>query len=227
MNVLTTEHQREVFAAGAFIRVVNWHNTPMSERHQLKAELASYASHYEPVVPEDLDRFYETGKWGKTKPGLIVAFYDGYLNNATVAAPVCDELGLTAWFFPPTTFPSVAPESQRDYADAHEIILVPEERQQSSLAMTWSEIESISRRHVVAGHTANHAAANEVLTAADVEREVLEPIRLIHEMTGRLPPAFAWLHGTAFDPNSVACRAVRDAGIRYLASNTAYQRIGD
>ena len=56
---------------------------------------------------------------------------------------------------------------------------------------------------------------------------VLEPVRLITEVTGTRPPAFAWLFGTPFDPSSVAGRAVLDAGIRYAVSNTAYQRIAD
>lgn len=227
MSILTTHYQRGAFASGAFLRVVNWHNTPQSERATLRAELAWYAERHDPVLPEDLDRLFETGHWGKSKPGFIPVFYDGYLNNATVAAPVCEELGITAWFFPPTGFLSVRPEQQREYADSHHITLVDEERNQPSLAMTWDDLEVISRRHVVAAHTANHAQARNVMTAEDVEREVLEPVRLITEITGKRPAAFAWLYGTAFDPSAIAGRAVLDAGIRYAVSNTAYQRIAD
>jgi peptidoglycan/xylan/chitin deacetylase (PgdA/CDA1 family) len=227
MTILTADYQREVFASGAFVRVVNWHNTPESERGKLRAELAWYAKRYDPVLPEDLDRFFETGHWGKSKPGILPVFYDGYLNNATVAAPVCDELGISAWFFPPTAFLSVDPTEQRAYADAHHITLVPQEREQPRLAMSWDDLEVISRRHVVAAHTANHTQARHIVTTADVEREVLEPVRLIEAVTGTRPPAFAWLYGTPFDPSSLAWRAVLDAGIRYAVSNTVYQRIGD
>lgn len=227
MSILTAEHQRASFASGAFLRVVNWHNTPEAERAKLRTDLASYAQHYEPVSPEDLDRLFETGQWRKPKPGFIPVFYDSYLNNATVAAPVCDELGLTAWFFPPTAFLSVPPDDQRAYANAHNIDLVEEERDQPALAMTWEHIEVISRRHVVAAHTANHVQASEVQTRQDVEREVLAPVRQIEQVTGVRPPAFAWLYGTPFDPSSVAGRALIDAGVRYAVSNTAYQRIAD
>ena len=180
-----------------------------------------------PVEPADLDRLFEMVRWDRSRPGFIPVFYDGYLNNATVAAPVCDELGITAWFFPPTAFLSVAPAEQAGYADAHDITLVDEERDQPSLAMSWEDLEAISRRHVVAAHTANHSQARHIVTVEDVEREVLEPVRRIEEVTGTRPPAFAWLYGTPFDPSSVAGRAVLDAGIRYAVSNTAYQRIAD
>lgn len=227
MSIVTTEHQREAFASGSFLRIVNWHNTPLSERADLRADLAWYAERHEPVLPDDLDRLFETGHWGRSRPGFIPAFYDGYLNNATVAAQVCDELGITAWFFPPTGFLSVAPAEQAAYADAHDITIVDDERDQPSLAMTWDDLERISRNHVVAAHTANHVQARHIVTAADVEREVLEPARRITEVTGRRPPAFAWLFGSAFDPASIAWQGVLDAGIRYAVSNTAYQRIGD
>ena len=227
MSILTTHYQREAFASGAFLRVVNWHNTLESERAKLRAELAWYAERHDPVLPGDLDRLFETGKWTRSKAGFIPAFYDGYLNHATVAAPVCDELGITAWFFPPTAFLSVKPAQQREYADAHDIDLVAEELDQPAFAMTWSDLEVISRRHVVAAHTANHVPARGIVTAEDAEREVLEPVRLIEEVTGARPPAFAWLGGAPFDLSSAAGRAVLGAGIRYQVSNTAYQRIAD
>ncbi len=226
MSVLTTGGVRDAFGAGEFLRVVNWHNTPEAERSTLRRELAWYAERYDPVLPSDLDRLFETGRWGRDRPGFVPAFYDGYLNHATVADPVCNELGITAWFFPPTAFLSVEPALQREYADAHDIDLVEEERDQPALAMTWDHLEAISRRHVVGAHSANHVQAGQVLSQQDVEREVLEPVRRLTEVTGVRPPAFAWLFGTPFDPASVAGRALLDAGIRYQVSNTAYQRIG-
>jgi hypothetical protein len=227
MSILTTNFQREAFAAGAFLRVVNWHNTPESQRGVLRAELASYAADYDPVLPSDLDRLFETGVWGKSKPGLIAVFYDSFLNNATVAAPVCDELGLTAWFFPVTAVLSIDPKDHREYATKHHLTQIEEERNQPAVSMTWDDLEVISRRHIIAAHTANHAAAVDIITAADVEREVLEPVRSIEQLTGIRPPAFAWLHGTAFDADTVAGQALLDTGIRYAVSNTAYQRIAD
>lgn len=227
MSVLTSEFQGQAFAHGSFLRVVNWHNTPQAARHTLRAELSWYAGRYQPVLADDLDRLFDTGVWAGSKPGFIPVFYDSYRNNATVAAPVCDELGLTAWFFVPTAILSVPPEEQQEYARAHDMTQVEEERSQQQVAMTWDDVARISERHVVAAHTANHTAAVDVVSEADIEREVLGPIRMIEQVTGRRPPAFAWLYGTAFDPQSVACRAVRDAGVRYHVSNTVYQRIGD
>jgi hypothetical protein len=227
VSVLAADGVRQAFGGGAFLRVVNWHNTPVPERSTLRAELAWYLDRFDPVLPEHLDRFFDTGEWPLRRPGFVAAFYDGYLNNATVAAPVCDELGLPAWFFPPTTFLSVEPEHQREYADAHDIDLVDEERHQPALAMTWDHLAAISARHVVGAHTANHVEARHVRTAEDAEREVLGPVRRIEALTGRRPPAFAWLWGAPFDGASVAGQALLQAGVRYAFSNTVIQRIAD
>ena len=209
MSILTKDYQRQAFADGKLLRIVNWHNTPESQRGVLKAELSWYLDHYVPLLPEDLDRFTDTGEWHLPKPGFIPVFYDSYLNNATVAAPVCDELGLTAWFFPTTAILDVPPEEQSAYA------------------MTWDDLAVIAKRHVIAAHTANHAAAKDIVTPDDVEREITAPIRALTELTGVAPAAFAFLYGTPPDPATPAGRAVLDSGIRYATTNTAYLRIKD
>ena len=225
MSVTDRTHHRAALAGGAFVRVVNWHNTPERGRATLRAQLVAYLRDHRPVVPDDLDRLFDTGRWGHDRPGLLVAFYDGYRNGATVAAPVCDELGITAWFLPPTTFLDTPDEEQHAYADSHDIDLLPEEREQPRVAMTWEELEVISRRHVIAAHTANHVIFDEVLTPADVEQEVLTPIRRITEVTGRLPPAMVFRYGRPHDAASPAWQAAAAAGVRYALSNTAVERM--
>lgn len=219
------DHER-AFAEGRFLRVVNFHNTPASETEKLRRELGWYASQYECVTQEDLDAFYATGVWSKTRPGFLPVFYDGYQNNVTVADPICTELGLVAWFFPPTAFIATPVGEQRAFAKAHRITVVPEERRQERLAMTWDDLASISERHVVAAHTASHEQVSRVRSAKDVQREVSEPTRLIEAVTGRAPAAFAWLLGSPFAPDKPGNAALRDAGIRYLFSNTKVERLG-
>lgn len=226
-ETLSLRHQREAFASGQFLRIVNWHNTPEARRHTLRSELAWYLERYHPIGPDDLDRFFDTGAWHLDRPAFLPAFYDGYRNNATVAAPVCDELGIAAWFFPPTGFLDAPPEDQLAYATAHDITLLRDEEPETPWAMTWDDLAAISRRHVVAAHTAHHAAARQIITAADVEREITTPIRQITQLTGRTPPAFAFLFGTPPVPGTPAGDAVLASGVRYATTNTSFIRIAD
>lgn len=227
MSILTADHTRAAFAAGRFVRLVNWHNTPESMRETVRAELSWYLARYHPLLPEDLERFVDTGEWQLNRPGFIPTFYDSYANHATVAAPVCEELGISGWFFPPTAFLDVPREEQQAYARAHWIQLVPEEFDQSALAMTWDQLAVIAKKHVVGAHTANHTLAADITTATDIEREITTPIRQLRELTGKVPPGFAFLAGTVPDPATPAGAALMASGVPFAVTNTAYIRIAD
>ncbi|WP_084963895.1 polysaccharide deacetylase family protein [Thermoactinospora rubra] len=216
---------RAALREGRYLRVVNYHNTPQSTADQLRAELAAYAAAFACVTLEDLDRFYATGEWHLDRPGFIPVFYEGYLNNATVAAPICDELGIVAWFPIITRFVDCPVPDQRAFAEAHHIDLVEEELAAERLAMSWDDVARIAERHVVIPHTGSHEQISKVVTREDVEREIFEPRRAVERVTGREAPGFVWLYGAPYGMNPEQDAAVREAGYRYQISNTMIQRI--
>ncbi|MGE6736870.1 hypothetical protein, partial [Streptomyces sp. NPDC059900] len=170
--------------AGHFLRVVNYHNTPASWKDELVAELRGYKADFETVDVADLEQFARTGVWHKPRPGLLPVFYEGYRDNYDVAAAACEEAGVIGWFFVCTAFVDTPVEAQYDYALAHRIKLVSENPRGERLAMNWAEIADLHRRgHVVTPHTASHAPARQVLTQQDIEREVIEPKRLMDRAT--------------------------------------------
>lgn len=216
---------RDQLRAGHFVRVVNYHSTPHVGRKELAAELAGYARVYAPVTLADLDRLFETGTWHKDRPGLIPVFYEGYRNSATVAAPLCDQLGLTGWFPIATAFVDCAPEHQEAFARAHGISLVEEDTHGGRIAMNWAEVAELSRRHVVYPHTAHHEGLDTVLSDEDIRREVVEAKVTLEAVTGRPAPAFVWLHGSSFGQSPRHDAAVREAGYRYQFANTMIHRV--
>lgn len=228
MSSLTYSAHRAAVASGRFLRVVNYHNTPRAGREELRAELESYAKRFVCVTLDELDEFFETGRWRSERPGFIPVFYEGYRNSHDVAAAVCDELGLSAWFPICTGFVDCAVEEQEAFARSHHIGLVAEDLAQPGqrLAMTWDEIAALSERHVVTPHTASHDGISDVVTDDDLVREVFEPKRLMDAVTGQSAPAFAWLHGTPWGANERHDEALRAAGYRYQISNTMLHRIG-
>ncbi|RJK94242.1 polysaccharide deacetylase family protein [Vallicoccus soli] len=222
---MSWRRQREAYAQGRALRVVNWHATPRAVEGVLRAELAGLLRDHVPATLEDLDAFHDTGRWPSQAPRVLVALYDGYRDNVEVAVPVCEELGVTAWFFPPTGFLDAAPEDQRAFAAAYDVDLVPEHEGADRIAMTWDELARVGERHVVAAHTARHSTGLDLVTREDVEREVLGPCRAIERAVGRAPAAFAFYSGTPYDPSSVAGRALLEAGVRYAVTATTWERI--
>lgn len=224
MKVSFAEHAAAL-EAGRHLRVVNYHNTPASLEGELEADLRAYLAAYDPVTPDDLDAFLDTGRWPTERPGFVAAFYDGYRNHATVAGPVCDRLGVTAWFLPPTGFLATPPAEQRAFADAHDMWVLEEELGQDRLALSFDELAGLAERHVVLAHTATHAAADETVDRADLDREVAGPRKDLERVTGRAPLGMVWKFGAPYDPQHPSGRAIRDAGYRFVVSNTAIQRI--
>lgn len=220
---------RDAVLGGRVIRVVNHHSTPPSAAGQLRHDLAWYAQRFAPVTADDVHAFLDTGRWQgphAERPGVVPAFFDGFASAAQVAAPLCEEVGLTGWFYPPTEFLDTPAGQQRDFAARHHLGVLPEETAGTGpLAMTWDALADLARRHEVCGHTAAHATSASVVTAADVERQVLAPLARLEEVIGRVPAAWAWLGGTRAT-DAPGDRAVRDAGVRLVCSNTALERVG-
>lgn len=227
MATLTFTGHREAISQGRFIRVVNYHNTPGSGRDTLRAELSSLGERFHSITLDELDAFFATGHWPSDRPGFLPVFYEGYRTAYDVAAPVCDELGLTAWFPICTGFVDCPPEEQEAFARSHWIGLVAEdlEARGERLALTWEEIAELSGRHVVTPHTASHVGIADVASAQDFDREVFEPKRKMDAVTGRSAPAFAWLHGSQWGMSPTHDRALQQAGYRYQISNTMLHRI--
>jgi len=221
----TIESQQQAFRNGQILRVVNYHSTPAAGAEALEHELATYAEAFSPVTMEDLEALFETGEWHKDKPGVLPVFYEGYRNSATVAAPICDKLGLTAWFPVATRFLSTSPEHQETFARAHSIYLVEEDLAGERIAMTWEELNELSERHVVFPHTASHAGLESVLDDDDLQREVFEPKARMDAVTGQSAKAFVWLHGSGYGRSSFHDRALIGAGYTFLFSNTMIQRL--
>ncbi|KQS71151.1 hypothetical protein [Modestobacter sp. Leaf380] len=217
---------RDAVLAGRHLRVVNFHNTPASHAAELRRELAWYAERFSPVTEAELHAALDTGVWRDPRPGVVPAFFDGFASAAQVAAPLCEELGLVGWFYPPTEFLDCPVDQQRAFAAEHDLGVLAEDLPgDGPLAMSWDALADLAGRHVVCGHSATHASSASVRTAGDVERQVTRPLARLTEVLGRRPAAWAWLGGTPFDPTAPGDAAVAAAGVRLWTSNAAVERL--
>lgn len=214
---------RDAVLGGRLLRVVNYHDTPLSRQTEFRAELHSYAERFDPVTARDVWQFMTTRTWNTSRPGILPAFFDGFASAVTCAAPLLAETGLVGWFYPPTEFLDTSPGEQAAFAARHDYGVL--EHPEGRLAMTWDELAVLSEGHEVCGHTATHAASHHVGSDDEVTRQVRVPVDRLREVCGRVPAAWAWLGGSAWNGEAPGDRAVALAGIRLLTSNAAMQVI--
>src|ERR671913_868262 len=203
------------FDAGAVIRTVNFHLTPARRTMEYDRQFACYAAHFASVTANDLDYVTRTGQWKKPKPGLILAFYNGYRNNFEVARPLLEKHGLVGWFFVVTGLVNAA--DQRAFAVDHNITCQDDESADGRLALSWDEVAALDGPHVVASHTRSHSRA--CIDPTRLEDEVGGSQEDFVRRLGHPVRAIAWKGGAAYGEYQAADQVVDAAGFQFVVSN--------
>lgn len=206
------------------IRAVNFHNTPARRRAEFQRQLAHCARHFAPVEEDDLDRYLASGRWHKDRPGVILAFYEGYRNGYDVIRPLLEQHGLTGWFFVITGFVDAPVADQRDYALAHGIEMETREYDDGRYALSWEEIRELDQRHVIASHARSHRPIAEM--SADDRRAEIEGSqdRFRSELSHPVRTFVSW-GGPAYGEHAPTDALVDAAGYRFQFSNFRIQRL--
>ena len=121
----------------SFIRVVNYHNTEKVDAERFEREIAAFAENFTSVSMEDIDRFFETRKWDKEKPGLIPAVFEGFRNGYDVMLPILEKYGFKAWYYIPCFFMDIPVQEQLRFTEHYDLTVYhPEEYPDGRYAMT-------------------------------------------------------------------------------------------
>ena len=178
------------------IIALNYHVIEPDHRGEVEAMVRRVAALGPTLDPSSLDD-HAPG------PRIVVGFYDGYGFAGRFGADLCAQLGIRATFFPlfePTDEPGCA-------------------------ELTDDELSDIAQAHEIGFHTSSHVLPTEV-TPATLDREVLEPLRRIEAISGRVPRLAAWRGGARFDHRRLGDATLLEAGVRGMMSNWSVERIG-
>ncbi len=143
------------------------------------------------------------GRWERGKPGVIVSFDDGLVDNYRRAAPVLEANGLVGWFFISSGLPGLAPERQLEFClDGTILRAAPpaddgdDRAAARRLGMDWDEIRDLAGRgHVIGCHTVSHRRFLAGADPAMIEAEMRGSRDTIRDELGRCPESFAWVGG--------------------------------
>lgn len=210
----------------SYIRVVKYHNTPCADFARFENEIATYAEHFSSVTTEDLERFFETRKWQKKKPGIIISMFDALRNQYDVMYPLLEKYGLCGWFFIPVDFVDVSVEQQLSYGMTHRISeLLPEEYPDGRYALNWDEICKISRHHEICCHTASHVPLQMDAPAKVLQHEIVDSKRRLEQHIGKKVDVFSWVYGGEYNTSIRAHRYLEEAGYKFMVSSLKVEKI--
>ena len=214
----------KMLASGPIIRAVNFHNTSRENAGHFERELANYSAHFSSVNEQELDDYLTTGRWHKSKPGLIVAVYEGYRNGHDVMAPLLERYGLIGWFFLITGFLNAPISEQLSFARSHRIGMQTRDYADGRYALTWDEVRHLAQKHVIASHARSHTELSR-LEPATAEREIVGSQEDFEQHLGRKVRTFVSLTGPGYGENPPTDRLIEAAGYDFVVSNFKIQRI--
>ena len=210
--------------AGAPVSAINYHNTPAYRRGQFDRDLDAIAQCFAPTTEADLAKFLATGAWPHSKPGVVIALYNGSRNNYDVFRPLLEKHGLVGWFFAASGYVSCRPEDQAAFAAVQNLKTIPGEYPDGRYAMSWDELRDLDGRHVIASHTRNHTRVS-LADQSALEDEIIGSQDDFRANLGHAVRSFAWLLGGAYGESPLADRCVDRAGYEFLFSNFKIQKL--
>ncbi|MBE7180232.1 MAG: polysaccharide deacetylase family protein [Terriglobus roseus] len=216
--------ERVMLRSSPLIRTANFHNVPTYRVAEVDAQLKHWSTAFSSVNQEELDRYLATGMWHKSRPGLLIAIFNGYRNGYDNMRPLLEKYGFVGWFYVPTLFVSEPAAKQRQFVSTRTLKIIENEYPDGRYALSWAEIKAMDGRHVIACHTRNHARLQ--LDNLDyLENETVGPQLDFQKHLGHPVRAFASLSGQPYGEHGPSDRAIDRAGYQFITSNYKIQRI--
>ncbi len=214
----------DAFATHPLVRAVNFHSTARVNAAHYEKQLADYSRYFTSINEKELDEYLTTGRWHKSKPGLIVSVFEGYRNSYDVLLPLIEKYGFTGWFWMITSFINTPVPDQRNYAEHHDIDMLTHEYPDGRYALTWDELRQIDKKHVIMSHTRSHTLLSSLPPAVQRD-EVIGSQEDFKKELGHPVRGFVSLFGPTYGENPAIDKLIDEAGYTLILSNQRIQRI--
>lgn len=212
------------FSTHPLIRAVNFHSTSRERAATYDRQLEQYSRSFSSVNEDELREYLTTGRWHKSKPGLIVSVFEGYRNSYEILTPLIEKHGFIGWYWVITGFINAPVAEQLDFADHHDIDMLTHEYTDGRYALTWDEIRRLDKKHVVACHTRSHQLLAD-MDEATRRDEIVGSQEQFKKHLGHSVRSFVSLTGPPYGEDATTDKLVRAAGFEFVFSNFRIQRI--
>jgi peptidoglycan/xylan/chitin deacetylase (PgdA/CDA1 family) len=161
-----------------YIRVVNYHSTPIDTFDNFEKQIKFFLKYYEPVNYKILHEFLTNKIYPYAKPGILLTFDDGLSTNYDMALNVLDKYNICGWFF-------ISPELVGKDAGFN----------LNETYMNWDQIKELSKNHEIGCHTMTHRRLVKNIPLSILKHEILDSKKEIELNINRSVHSFCWVGG--------------------------------
>lgn len=163
-----------------YIRILNYHHVSSQEKENFISQLEWYSEEFEWCDIDDLELFLNGEKQFLTKPGILITFDDGYLDNYYVVHSVLSLKNIRAVYC--VSAGLLGEKAIRDGM---------EEEYMSSVQLT----EMASQGAIIACHTFSHHRMESSDTKEVLQHEIVEAKVKLEKELGIQVSVFCWCGG--------------------------------
>lgn len=154
-----------------YIRVINYHHTQTNDLINFKKQVMYFSQKFNNVNYDDFQKFMKKEKVYKTKPGLIICFDDGFIDNYYNAYPILKEYNFTGWFMIPSN-------------------LIDKEGY-----LTSKQVKELSNNSIIGCHTFSHHRMCNSDTFEILNNEIVNSKKQLERIIGKEVSIFCWVGG--------------------------------
>lgn len=160
--------------------VLNYHGTQKKFIPNFIDQLNFLEKNYEIISPLEFNDLITGVKPVKGKK-LLLTFDDGIKNNR-LAIEVLNKRNISAYFFVVPAFIDTPKKDQKKYfIENIRPVINPfiDDDINDFLALSWDDLEEISKKHILGCHTYSHTMIKDSLNEDDLKKEVLKSKEII------------------------------------------------
>ena len=183
-----------------YIRILNYHHSPVEHKEQFVKQIEWFAKHFEFCGIAELQSFLNGQKVFNNKPGMIITFDDGYLDNYEIAHQY-----LAAHHIPAIYMISAGLIGKRTVRDGIEAEYISAEQLKKMILQGAS----------VGCHTYSHHRMDETDTETDLHHEIVEAKSELERVLSQPIDIFCWCGGEEHTYTKKASDLIREAGYKF------------
>ena len=183
-----------------YIRILNYHHSPVEDKDQFIKQVEWYTKNFEMIGVDDLQRFLNGSKTFTDKPGMLITFDDGYLDNYQVAHQYLSSHGIPAVYM--VSAGLVGKKAVRDGMEAEYI--------------TFEQLKEMGSGGAAIGcHTYSHHRMGATDTEEVLRHEIIESKQELEQGLGAKVDIFCWCGGEELTYTKAASDMIRTAGYKF------------